>query len=256
MVNIHAASIGRLSVLLLFLWFLPPTVSLANSPASDAELDIALSLADVLRASRTEIASQQDHINNPDIGDKQLDGSVILANILSRLKADNKVDPSAIDPDTLKGRLLSAQLQAIREITDENQPLLNKKGIGFKGFVPAVFAQLINERFSTIVGDEAELKVTAPMQLVRNRKARPDQWERSVLETRFGSSEWTRGELYSEETEDSRGKAFRVMVPEYYGEACLACHGSPKGDIDITGHPKEGGELGDLGGSISITLYR
>jgi len=45
-------------------------------------------------------------------------------------------------------------------------------------------------------------------------------------------------------------------VPEYYGEACLACHGNPKGEVDITGHPKEGGALGDLGGAISITLYR
>ena len=38
-------------------------------------------------------------------------------------------------------------------------------------------------------------------------------------------------------------------------ESCLACHGSPKGEMDITGYPKEGGKLNDLGAVISITLY-
>jgi hypothetical protein len=45
-------------------------------------------------------------------------------------------------------------------------------------------------------------------------------------------------------------------VPEYYSASCLSCHGSPKGQIDITGYPMEGRNEGDLGGVISITLYR
>jgi hypothetical protein len=45
------------------------------------------------------------------------------------------------------------------------------------------------------------------------------------------------------------------MVPEYYAASCLACHGSPKGEMDITGYPKEGRSVDDLGGIISITLY-
>ena len=40
------------------------------------------------------------------------------------------------------------------------------------------------------------------------------------------------------------------------GSTCLACHGSPKGEIDITGYPKEGANEGDLGGVISITQYQ
>jgi Protein of unknown function (DUF3365) len=41
---------------------------------------------------------------------------------------------------------------------------------------------------------------------------------------------------------------FRVMVPQYYDETCLACHGSPKGEVDITGYPKEGAKVNELGG--------
>jgi hypothetical protein len=47
-----------------------------------------------------------------------------------------------------------------------------------------------------------------------------------------------------------------MAVPEYYAASCLSCHGGPKGDIDVTGYPKEGGNEGDLGGVISISLYR
>ena len=46
------------------------------------------------------------------------------------------------------------------------------------------------------------------------------------------------------------------MMPEYYAASCLSCHGSPKGETDITGFPKEGGKEGDLGAVISIVLYK
>ena len=230
-------------------------LSSGTAISNESDLNTALLLADVLRAARTEIASQQPAINNDLIGDKGLSGEVILNRIKKRLEQQGKLDALSNPADDREGQLLEAQLKSIQEIIDENQPLINKKGIGFKGFVPAVFAQLTNERFGEKVGELAEIKVTAPIDLVRNRKARPDKWEADVIESRFKSASWPRGDLFSEEAEGKRGSAFRVMVPEYYGQACLACHGGPKGETDITGYPKEGGSEGDLGGSISITLY-
>ena len=53
-----------------------------------------------------------------------------------------------------------------------------------------------------------------------------------------------------------KGKqAFRLILPEYYKESCLGCHGGPKGERDITGGKKEGGVLGELGGAISVAIY-
>ena len=229
-------------------------IALATDTNSD--LKTALLLADVLRAARTEIASQQTVINNEAIGNKGLTGEVVLRNVLKRLEDAGKHSALTNPANQREAELINAQLDSIREIIDENQGLINKNGIGFKGFVPAVFAQLSNERFGEKVGNFAEIKVTAPLDLVRNRKARPDKWENDVIESRFKSEEWSRGDLFSEEAEGQNGSAFRVMVPEYYGDACLSCHGSPKGEVDVTGYPKEGGQTGDLGGSISITLYR
>ncbi len=239
---------GRLLVLFL----------LISSPlsANEHSLDTALVLADILRAARSEIASQQPTINNDLIGDKGLSGEVIQQRVIARLQEAGKAERLSNPANDVEAQLIEAQLQSILEIIDENQPLINKEGIGFKGFVPAVFAQLTNERFGEKVGTIAEIKVTAPIELVRNRKARPDKWERNVIETRFKSETWSKGQLYSDEAEGKNGSAFRVMVPEYYGDACLACHGGPKGEVDVTGYPKEGGQAGDLGGSISITLYK
>jgi hypothetical protein len=93
------------------------------------------------------------------------------------------------------------------------------------------------------------------LELVRNRKARPDPLETEVIEKRFLDPAWPAGQPFSAEVETKGRPAFRVMVPEYYVESCLVCHGSPKGEMDITGYPKEGGKLNDLGGVISITLY-
>jgi len=46
-------------------------------------------------------------------------------------------------------------------------------------------------------------------------------------------------------------KVVRV-APIYYEKACLACHGEPKGEIDVSGYPKEGHKEGDLAGAITV----
>ena len=112
--------------------------------------------------------------------------------------------------------------------------------------MPAVFARLVNERFKEKIGDYAEVKVTAPMNLVRNRRARPDSWERSNIRKNLMAPNWPVGKIFTQAAESSGRKAIRVLVPEYYGKGCLACHGGPKGEIDVTGYPKEGGEEGWL----------
>jgi hypothetical protein len=90
---------------------------------------------------------------------------------------------------------------------------------------------------------------------VRNRKARPDVWEAQVISAKLLQSDWPQGQPYSEMLTQEGRPVFRIMVPEYYGESCLSCHGMPKGEMDKTGYPKEGAKLGDLGAVISISLH-
>lgn len=224
--------------------------------AQSGDLDVALGLANMLRAARSVIAANQGHINDPAIGDKGLSGDKVLEAAFVNYEKATGADPRAIDAESRFGRLVNFQMTAIRQVMDENQSTINKPGVGFKGFVPAVFGRLVNERFRQLIGTEAEVKVTAPMRLVRNRKARPDKWEIEAIRSRLLSPEWKKGQVYSTEGEQRGRNAFRALVPEYYGAGCLACHGEPKGEVDVTGYPKEGGKLGELGGVISVTLYR
>jgi len=234
---------------------LGPLVQQVLGSESD-DVEIAVSLARLLQAGRSVISSNQALINDPSRGDKGLTGDVVLAAAIEKYTKTSGINPTSLDPTSRKGRLLQAEMASIKEVMDENQSLINEKGSGFKGFIPATFARLVTERLQQKIGNEAEMKVTAPPALVRNRKSRPDDWERSIIEIKFLSPGWPRGQLFWQVQPNKGREAFRVMVPEYYAASCLSCHGGKKGEMDITGYPKEGAKEGDLGGIISITLFR
>ena len=229
-------------------------VPMQAEPADDA--NIAKNLADMLRAARQVISSNQARINDPNLGDKGLTGPVVLQQAVEIFKKTTGTDPASIDPTSRLGRLMRAQMDAIVEATDANQATINAKGVGFKAFIPAVFGRLVNESFENHARNEAQIKVTAPEQLVRNRKSRPDQWESEIIRDKLLREDWPRGQAYAAEVDTRGRKAYRMMMPEYYAASCLSCHGSPKGETDVTGYPKEGGKEGDLGAVISVTLFR
>src|SRR5437660_1739710 len=80
------------------------------------------------------------------------------------------------------------------------------------------------EEFGQLAKGEAGVKVTAPPDLVRNRKARPDNWEAEIIKTKLLDPAWPTDQPYSATVDTYGRSAFRVMVPEYYVQSCLACH--------------------------------
>jgi hypothetical protein len=226
----------------------------ARTAEEDAE--ISKSLTTILRSVRTVISTNQDRINDPQIGDKGLDGKAVVAQVSAMYQQTTGVAPAAIDPASLHGRLIGMQTESIAEVMDAHQETINRRGVGFKGFIPAVIARLVNEAFTRRAAGMADMKVTAPPHLMRNPKVRPDEWEMDVIRLQLMSATWPKGQAYSASAEKNGTPAQRTLIPEYYGSSCLACHGSPQGEIDITGFAKEGAKENDLGGIISITLYR
>lgn len=151
-----------------------------SNPSATEDAEIAKSLAAMLRAGRTVISQNQDRINDPNVGNKGLDGRTVLQQAVKLYQEATGVDPVSIDPKSPLGKLIRAQMDSILEVIDSHQQTINRQGVGFKGFIPAVFARLVNEAFSRRVGSIAAMKVTAPPQLIRNRRARPDEWETEV----------------------------------------------------------------------------
>ncbi|HSZ89698.1 MAG TPA: DUF3365 domain-containing protein [Acetobacteraceae bacterium] len=224
------------------------------APADDQA--IAASLAKMLQAARSVISNNQPLINDPSIGDKGLSGKVVLARTLEVYRTNTGTDPLAGDQTSRAARLLHDEMDSIVEVVDANQDTINAKGVGFKAFIPAVFARLVDEAFARRAGAEASVKVTAPQDLVRNRKSLPDTFENSVITGKFLAPAWPKGQAFEAVVADGDHHEFRMLVPEYYATSCLTCHGSPKGSLDITGYPREGASAGDLGGVISIILAK
>jgi hypothetical protein len=231
-------------------------IGASAAPANEDDAAIAKSLATMLRAGRTVISRNQDKINDPKLGDKGLDGKTVLAEAVKVYQATAGVDPASIDPASRHGKLLRMEMDAIVEVLDGHQQTINRQGVGFKGFIPAVFGRQVSESFGRRAVGLADMKVTAPTKLVRNQKARADAWEGEVIQTKLMSATWPKDQIFSEVAKSKGKDAYRTAMPEYYAASCLSCHGSPAGEIDITGYPKEGAKVGDLGAVISITLYR
>ncbi len=246
---IHGCLAAAVSITLLF-------AGNPTSRAATADAEIALSLATMLRSARAVISAKQKHINDPKIGDKGLSAEFVVTTAKSNYKKATNSDPDAIDASSVHGKLIQALMNAIGAVMDDAQENINREGVGLKGFLPAVFARLATQKFSTSVDTVAGLKLTAPKKYVRNRANRPDKWEHNVIEKTFKSADHPTNRPVSELIDHKGKPAFRLILPEYYKESCLACHGDPKGERDITGGKKEGGKLGELGGAISVVLYK
>jgi hypothetical protein len=89
-------------------FFSLPGATLRAEPDDNAA--IAKSLADMLRAARQVISSNQARINDPNLGDKGLSGLVVLQQAIEIYKKTTGTDPASIDPASRLGRLLHAQM--------------------------------------------------------------------------------------------------------------------------------------------------
>ena len=166
------------------------SLATGQAAAGSTGLEIGNKLADMLRAGRSAVSANQPLINNPEIADKGFTGNKLVQEADAIYTKRFGSPLLSADLSARDKRLIKAQLKAMHKIVDEHQTDINQQGTGFKGFIPAVFARLVNEEFAATAGTEARVRVTAPIDLVRNRKARPDRWERVIIETKLLSSDW------------------------------------------------------------------
>lgn len=239
----------KVLVLMLFV-LLPPPLTWAVERAEVEET--ARLLAALLESGRAVIERNQPLIDDPHKGEKGLTPELFEAELVREFRAKSGIDltalptaPVSIVIPPLAKELLPALVQASREVVRDAQVVINQRGIGYKNFIPATWGSQASARFSK--SSHVRLKQTALD--ARNPKNEPDEYEASVLKWLAARP---RAEAYvSELTEE--GKTLRVVMPIYYAKDCLACHGEPKGVLDISGYPREGHNEGDLAGAITVT---
>ena len=228
----------------LLVWML-----MTGSPVHAAnEAETGELLVKLVQAGRGVVAENQELINDASKGDKGFTPKVFEGKQIAKFKEKTSIDLSKPDGSSQTRQLL-ALLEAGKEVVEENQFKINKQGIGFKGFIPAVWGRLTGEKFGQKTG--IKLKLTGMDYRFPSNK--PDEFEAEVLKL-FADASYPKGKEYTRMTVVNGKPALRMMAPEYAGKGCLGCHGEPAGERDITGNKKEGWKEGGLAGAISLII--
>lgn len=238
----HASVPGLGIVLFLSGLFMVNPVHAAN------ENETAELLVKLLQVGRVVITEHQELFNDANRGNKGFTPDYMGEQMIQKFRAKTNIDlkqPANIP----QSALLLTLLESGKEVVAEAQPVLNKQGVAFKGFIPAKWGRLTAEKFTRKTG--IRLKLTAENYRYPGNK--PDDFEAEVLKL-FLDPRYPKGKEYSKVTVMEGRQVLRLMAPEYAGAKCLKCHGEPKGERDITGMKKEGQKEGDLAGAISLIL--
>jgi general secretion pathway protein A len=198
-------------------------------------------IADIIVAGRGIVAVNQGLINDPAKGDKGFTPEVVASQIRAKFKEMTGKDISSLDPET-RG-ILDQVIKAAMMSVAMNQKRINQKGKGFKGYIPAVFGRETGQ----ILKGRCNIFIKQTTFKYRNAYNQPDSFEKKILE-KFERSDYPKGEGYGEFV----GNKYRYLRPIYIKQACLKCHGEPKGSIDPAGRKREGYKVGDLRGAISV----
>jgi general secretion pathway protein A len=220
--------------------------ALAQTSQKETEQTAQL-LATLLDAGRVIVEQNQSLINDPRKGDKGFTPEVFERLVLEEFFRQTHIDLNGSSSlPTVTKDLLRLLLRASTEVVSDAQFVINQRGIGYKNFIPATFGSQAARKFSK--RSRVMIKQTALDP--RNLQNAPDAYEEMVLKrlaSRLPSTtpivEWIDG-----------GRLLRAVLPIYYSEDCLACHGNPKGILDISGYPREGAQVGELAGAISIQI--
>ena len=227
------------------------TISLAwSTPARAANeaAEVAEHLIELVKIGRGVVSEHQDTINDATKAEKGFTADFVADQVMERFKKKTKIDlriPNVVP----QANFYLALVEAEREVVDEAQPVINRPGVGFKGFLHAVFARRVGEHFYKKTG--VRMKLTGIDYRTPNSK--PDDFEQEVLRM-FSDPRHPKDQVYVRNTMVDGRPVLRMMDPEYAAASCLSCHGAPKGERDITGMKKEGWKEGDLAGAISLVL--
>ena len=245
---------GRWIILFIVILLIAIGIAPIRAFANPDAIETGRLLAILLDAGRVTVGGNLALINDPAKGDKGFTPEVFEKQLIEKYKERTAVDLANLKdakvPEMAK-KLLPQLVEASKSTVADNQAVINKQGVGFKGFIPATFGTQAAAKFSDKFG--VYLKQTTHAGLLRNPKNKADDFEAAVLKKFADPAYPHQGDKVISETVDA-GKSLRVMLPLFYGKGCLACHGDPKGEKDISGYAKEGAKEGDLGGAISVQL--
>lgn len=149
-----------------------------------------------------------------------------------------------------KAEVLASEMRAAWDFVDMNQDVINRAEDGTfrtKHLVCVVAAKSISMLFTT----ETDYSIRFTNDTPRQAANAPDEFEQEALAA-FNADPERKAFWRAVDAGDGT-RVFRYTEPLYVTESCLECHGDPVGELDQYGYPKEGMQVGQVGGAMSIT---
>ena len=149
-----------------------------------------------------------------------------------------------------KAEVLASEMRAAWDFVDMNQDVINRAEDGTfrtKHLVCVVAAKSVSMLFTT----ETDYSIRFTNDTPRQAANAPDEFEQEALAAFNADPE--RKAFWRVVDAGDGTRVFRYTEPLYVTESCLECHGDPVGELDQYGYPKEGMQVGQVGGAMSIT---
>lgn len=149
-----------------------------------------------------------------------------------------------------KAEVLAAEMRAAWDFVDMNQEVINRAEDGAfrtKHLVCVVAAKSISMLFTS----ETDYSIRFTNDTPRQAANAPDAFEQEALAA--FNADPDRKAFWRVVDAGDGTRVFRYTEPLYVTESCLECHGDPVGELDQYGYPKEGMQVGQVGGTMSIT---
>lgn len=180
------------------------------------------------------------------IGKFMLGITVIVGAVLAfTLMWDLTYYQDEVDQDLqLKADVVALQIMATRSFIARNSESMGEH--------PKLEPREVGKGVETLFTHLSESTVKETRLVVRDGKNQPDDFEREALLAFMEDPKRT--VVTTRSRADNGTPIFRYVAAVRADTACLKCHGEPKGEIDKTGHAKEGYKEGDVAGAISVTL--
>lgn len=149
-----------------------------------------------------------------------------------------------------KAEVLAAEMRAAWDFVGMNQEVINRAEDGAfrtKHLVCVVAAKSISMLFTS----ETDYSIRFTNDTPRQAANAPDAFEQEALAA--FNADPDRKAFWRVVDAGDGTRVFRYTEPLYVTESCLECHGDPVGELDQYGYPKEGMQVGQVGGAMSIT---
>ena len=161
----------------------------------------------------------------------------------------NEAEYSQAENEMLeKAQILSQEMDAMWAFFEVNQHNFVKDERGNYRLYCVIAAKSVSSFFT----NDTDYTIHYTNTTTRKPADAPDEFEQAALAALHENPQTT--EYYQLTTSADGQKVFRYVRPLYITDSCLECHGEPAGELDPYGFPKEGQQVGDIAGAISITM--